>query len=65
LFLLIPYQGAFLTKNDKVKIDSAASTGGHAEDMFSFPWPPAVAAHDHKRFARTMPKVKVKVNFIL
>ena len=54
-----------LKKKDQDKIDSGASTGGHAKDMFSFPWPLAVAAHDHKRLAQTLYKVKVKVKSFL
>ena len=37
-----------------MKMDSAASTGGHGKQMkyVSFPWPPVVAPHDRKTLAQ-------------
>jgi hypothetical protein len=53
LFLL----KSFVTENLVLKIDSAASTECHGKYMncVNFPWPPVLAAHDRKTFARAMP----------
>jgi hypothetical protein len=42
-----------LTKNFKLKIGSAVSTGNHTKYMHViFPWPPVIAAHERNRTPR-------------
>ena len=55
LFSLIPCKkNCFLNKKLTLKINSASCIGSHGKYMtyVSFPWPPVVAAHDHKGLAR-------------